>query len=135
MSDLRERQKVEAVRRMRKLKMLDQPIKEFANEGVLNLSEQNGALYWLNDNEKGIVKRFEKEYGGLVYHVIKSYTNFGLMYSLLFITKHAEEWGTDYKILDDGYAFAYVFNASMPDCSEYGTIAIKPCIGGVVRVF
>ena len=39
MADLRERQKQEAIKRMKKLGIMEQPIKEFEEEGKVNLSE------------------------------------------------------------------------------------------------
>ena len=32
-----------------------------------------------------------------------------------------------------GRAFVYVVNKDMPDCSEFGTIGIRPLFGGVLR--
>lgn len=131
----RETMVAEAVKRMKILKMLEQPIKEFKEEGVLNLSENGGILYWLDEKQKKIVADFEKEFGGLVYHVIHSMTNFGEMLSLLYVSKYEEEWECDIEDLKEGMAVAYVVNLSMPDCSESGTIGVQPSIGGVRRTW
>ena len=125
----------EAVRRMKVLKMLPQPIKEFEKEGMLNMSEQMGALYWLSEEEKKMVADFEAENGGVVYHVIHSYTNIGELYSFLYVSQYDEEWDDDMADLKDGCAVAYVLNKTMPDCSEFGTIGVEPRIGGVVRTW
>jgi hypothetical protein len=37
--------------------------------------------------------------------------------------------------LSDGQALAYVLNKTMPDCSEFGTIDIKPSVGGLIRTW
>ena len=60
MSELRERQKAEAVKRMKKLGIMEQLIKEFEEEGKLNLSENGGLLYWLNEEEQKMVDYSEK---------------------------------------------------------------------------
>ena len=134
MSDLRERQKAEALKRMRMLHICSQPIKEFDKEGVLNLSERGGVLYWLDDDEKKMVNEFETKYEAMVYHVIKNYTDIGVMYSLLFVSKHETEWEADNADLEDGYAFSYVVNADIPEFSEFGSIMVEPSIGGVRRI-
>lgn len=62
MEDLREMQVKEAIERMKMLHIMDRPIREFEKEGVLNLSEGIGLLYWLDDDEKEMVKKFEEEH-------------------------------------------------------------------------
>ena len=133
--NLKERQKAEAVKRMRKLHIMTNPIKEFVNEGKLNLSECGGILYWLNEKERKIVDDFEKKYGCLVYHVIKNRTELGTMYSLMYVSKNTEEWQMDMDDLDEGQACVYVANVDAPDCSEFGTIGIRPSVGGVARIW
>ena len=135
MAVTREQMVAEAVKRMKVLKMLDQPIKEFKEEGLLNLSENGGYLYWLDDEQKKMVADFEEENGGVVYHVIHSFTNIGELYAFLYVSTYEEEWEMDMEDLADGSALAYVINMNMPDCSELGSIGVKPRIGGVVRTW
>ena len=80
---------------MKKLGIMEQPIKEFEEQGKVNLSEGPGLLYWLNDEEQEMVRKFEEDSNGLVYHVIKTQMNFGLMYSFLYVSEHIEEWQMD----------------------------------------
>ena len=137
-----EAQKAEALLRMKKLDLHENAIREFKEEGKLNLSEGRslygkvpvGVLYWLNEEEQKMVTEFEKEYGGKVYHVIKSNTTFGLLYSLLYVSKNPDDWERDNADLEEGYAFVYVKNATDDFLSELGEIQIKPAFGGVVRV-
>ena len=58
----------EAVRRMKMLDIMKQPIKEFKEEGKINLSENGGFLYWINEEQQKYVDEFEKKYDCLVYH-------------------------------------------------------------------
>ena len=132
---LKERQIEEGVKRMRMLRMMHNPIREFEKHGLLNLSENGGYLYWLDDSERDMVANFEKEHDATVYHVIKSFTSFDVMYSLLYVSKYEEEWEQDTEDIKDGMALAYVVNVDMPDCSEFGTIGIAPSIGGVRRTW
>ena len=133
MESFRDSQVEEAVARMKLFGILKTPINEFKKEGVLNLSEALGLLYWLDDEEKKMVADFEKDNGGVVYHVIKTLSNIGLMYSLLYVSNHTEEWEMDRADIQEGRAFVYVVNKDMPDCSEFGTIGIRPLFGGVLR--
>lgn len=134
MTELRKKQKIEAIKRMKELHIMQQPIKEFQKEGKVNLSENIGILYYLSDEEQKMVDEFEQKHDALVYHVIKTNTNIGRMYSLLFVSKYTEEWEMDNMDLKNGVAFVYVFNQDMPDCSEFGCISIKPSFGGLMRV-
>lgn len=132
MESFRDSQVEEAVARMKLLGILKTPINEFKKDGVINRSE-NGILYWLDDEEKQMVADFEKDNDGVVYHAIKTLSNIGLMYSLLYVSKHTEEWEMDRADIQEGMAFVYVVNKDMPDCSEFGTIGIRPLFGGVLR--
>lgn len=135
MEELRTKQKAQAVERMKKLGIMEQPVKEFEDEGKLNLSENGGLLYYLNEDEQKMVDDFEKENNGLVYHVIKSRTTIGLMYALLYVSEYLEEWKMDMEDLEEGQALAYVVNMDMPDCSEFGTIGIESVNGGLKRIW
>ena len=132
MEDLGNKQVEEAVKRMKMLHILPRAIQEFKS-GVINRSEEMGLLYWLDDEEKEMVKKFEEEWEGVVYHVIKTLSNIGLMYSLLYVSKYAKQWEMDQGDIQGGFVFAYVVNKDMPDCSEFGTIGIRPSFGGVIR--
>lgn len=129
----KEQQKQEAIERMKMLKLSPNIIKEFEKENTLNLSENGGILYWLDSDQQAIVDEFETEHDALVYHVIHNFTEFGGLYSLLYVSKHEEEWETDREDLKDGYAFVYVKNVDDNWCSKFGSICIKPQYGGLVR--
>ena len=129
---LLEQQKAEAVKRMKKLKLIDNIIYEFEEKNVLNRSER-GILYWLTDEEKKLVETWEKETGNLVYHVIINKMEFGLCYSLLYVSRHVEEWAYDNEDLNEGFPYAYVINVDDMECSEYGRIGIQNFFGGLLR--
>lgn len=129
----REQMKAEAVKRMKALNILGRTREEFRRSNKVNKSIR-GILYWLDDEEAAKVAEIEEEHNVLVYHVIKSVTTIGTMYSMLYVNAHSEEWEYDWNDLREGYAVAYVYNEDMPDCSEFGTIGIRPAFGGVLRV-
>lgn len=130
-----EKQKHEALKRMKILGIHSMAIKEFQHEGKLNLSESNGALYWLNEGLQKRVKEFEKKYNSLVYHVIRSYSEVGEMISYLYVSPWTEDWDDDKTDLESGRALVYVENLSDEVLSEFGFIGIMPLFGGVARLY
>jgi len=132
-----EEMRAEAERRIRSLRLHENVEKDF-KRGVLNLSERQkmgrgiyGILFWLNEEEKRIVREFEERHHALVYHVIKNYTEFGLMYSLLYVGRKPEDWDEDRRDLEEGYALAMVTDGGM--IGEIGTIGFASSGGGLVR--
>ncbi len=133
-NDFKQKQRDEAIKRMKALGLHHNAIKEFKDYGKLNLSEGIGALYWLNDEQEKVVKEFEETTGNLVYHVIHNFTEFGELLSMLIVSKYAEEWDMDMDDIQNGVAFSYVKNLTNEHFSEYGGIGIRQNIGGLVRI-
>lgn len=129
----RQKQKQEAIARMKLLKLHQNIIREFEQDDVINLSENGGILFWLDEKQTEYVRNFEKNYDAVVYHVIHEYTNIGEMLSFLYVSDDKYEWGYDRDDLKKGYALAYVKNPDDEECSEFGTIGIKPQYGGLIR--
>ena len=94
-----------------------------------------GALYWLTDEEKQMVAKFEEEHDALVYMVVETHTSFGLHKALLYVSDEEEEWCMDNDDIKEGQIMAYVVNCDAPDCSEFGYIGIKSAGGGLVRMW
>ena len=128
-----EKKKEEALKRMKLLELYPNVIKEFEKDNVVNLSENGGFLYWLNDEQKQIVTEFEEDHDALVYHVIHDFTEFGELLTFLYVSDYEEEWEDDVNDLKDGYSCAYVKNLSDDFCSEFGSICFRPQFGGLVR--
>lgn len=133
MNITKEQKKQEALERMKMLMLSPNIIKEFAKDGIVNMSETRGFLYWLDDEQKEYVSDFEEEHNALVYHVIHNYTEVGEMLTFLYVSDYVEEWGYDRDDLKSGYACAYVKNLDEDAFSEFGSVGIKPEFGGLVR--
>ena len=133
MEELKIKQKQEAIERMKMLKIYSQAIKEFEKENVINVSEHGGILFWLDDEQQEMVKKFEEKYNAVVYHVIHNYTEFGELYSLLYVSQHEQEWDYDKDDIKHDIALCYVVNKDEENFSEFGSIGIKPQFGGVIR--
>ena len=132
-------QRNEALKRMKTLKMMEEVINNFINEGKVYYSERldsrfNAILYWVSNNKEldKKIHKFEKDTGALVYHVQLLHTSIGDMYSFLYVSNNPEEWKMDNEDLKQGQCYVYVWNG---DIEEYGTIGIKPSLGGVVRLW
>ena len=81
------------------------------------------------------IKEIEKTYNVLVYAVTHEYLEFGECYDFLYIPDYKNEW--KYALLpqkDIFYAYAYVWNKTDDNCSEFGTIGIRSFGGGIKRV-
>ena len=86
-----------------------------------------------SENEQEFVKEFEEKYNAIVYHIIHNYTEFGELYSLLFVSQHKEEWDWDNEDIKNNIAMVYVKNIDEDAFSEFGSIGIKSQFGGLVR--
>ena len=141
-TEMGQAQVTEALLRMKALKLHENVINEFRENGRLNKSENlkmSGfgpilpILYWLDGEEEQMVRNWENETGNIVYHVVKNYTNLGTQYSFLYVSKYPEEWQMDNDDLKAGYPVVYVKNIDIEEFSEYGSIGIELNIGGVRR--
>lgn len=138
----REEKVIECVKRMKLLNIFPQTVREFENEGVVNYSEYNmGILYWLTEDMKKEVKEFEEKYNAVVYHVIHNMTEFGELLTFLYVDENTDEWEREKHDLQERdpngvyITIAYVRNLNDPDFSEFGTVGIKPILGGIKRMY
>lgn len=133
----REAQKQEAIKRLNILHVIDDVKINFKND-ILMYSERqdaifNAVLYFVEDEELiQKIKRFEKEYNTLVYHVQLLHTEFGNMYSMFYVSDSPNEWEEDKKDLRNHKAFVNVWNNEI---EEMGYIGFKSSMGGVCRVW
>ena len=131
----REIKKAEAINRMQVLNLYNPYIKAFKDKNEIFMSEMTGGVYEFSSNTElcNKVKEFEAEYEALVYHVIHTLTEFGELYSFLYVSDHEEEWEMDNEDISEGYALAYVWNQDCDWCSELGSIGVRGKFGGIVR--
>lgn len=137
-----ELQRNEAVARMKKLSLAQNVIDEFEKEGRVYASER------LNEKAKAIlslankrpatqvlIERFESKHNAIVYHAQITYTSFGKLVSLFYVSNNMDEWEEDKNDLDKNEAFVFVANVTDLACSEFGYIGFKPSNGGVERTY
>ena len=138
---LREKQKQEALERMRMLNIMGKVRNDFRTSDKIYYSERqnsmfNAVLYWLDNNPQfvEIVNEFEKKHNAMVYHAQLTHFEFGDCLSLLYVSSNEEDWQYDREDLKQNCAFVRVENLHNKGFSEFGTIVIKPSMGGIARV-
>lgn len=123
----------EAIERMKMLKLHPNVIEEF-KAGIVNKSETRlGFLYWLSDDEMDMIHEWEEKYNCLVYHVILSKTDFGLLMDFLYVSSDDNEWEYEREDIECSKVFSYCKNLSCEWYSEFGSIRIASVNGGLVR--
>lgn len=134
--DMRNTMKAEAVKCMGILKLDKRCIQAFKakKQSVWMSSGPFGGLYEADDKLKNMIKDVETEHDIIVYHVVDRFVMGMHCYSMLCVCKYPEEYEMNEEDLKDGYAFSYVLNVDAPDCSEFGTICVKPTFGGLRRI-
>ena len=131
----REAKKLEAIKRMKALDIMPEVIAEFEKKDIVEVSEPPfGALYYLDEKQEEILHWVESQFNCLVYLVVKCYTEIGMMDSFLIVSDYKEDWVMDWESLDADIVFTYTHNYDAPECSEFGSIAIKKMFGGVIRI-
>ena len=131
-----EEKKAEAFSRMTSLGFFIEA-REFDRTGNIRLFLPNAdLLVCVNNNELKRVRAFELSYNALVFAVIRTFTNNGVMDSYLFVSDYPEEWPDDRRLLTEGEATAYVYNHDAPYCSEVGSIGIRRfAVTGLCRIW
>lgn len=133
MKATKEQMKQEALARMKLLKLYSVLLEDF-EDGKISYSEgEFGRLYRVKRKVEEVIQKFENRTGYLVYHVINNDTSIGHMLTLLYVSTEMDEWAVDKRDLQEGCPLAYVENITYPDCSEFGSVGVKPFNGGVVR--
>lgn len=125
--------KKQAIKCLKALNLHPNVIREF-KKGKLNYSLMGG-LYWVDDELKEMIKEIETEKEILVYHCIRSATNFGELIDCLYVSKYEEEWANDLEDIKSKQACSFCINLNDPLCSEFGVIGVKPIFGGVIRTW
>ena len=126
MKPSREEMKAEAIDRMKILNTFPETVDQFRDYDLVSISEPPiGGFFWADDFQKDVIEKFEKENDALVYMGVMSYTEFGRLLSLLYVSKYKEEWRSDRRDLKGNTAISYVYNYDVPDFSEIGSISFR----------
>ncbi|MDD6255107.1 MAG: hypothetical protein PUA82_03760 [Eubacteriales bacterium] len=132
-AQIKEQQKSEALRRMKALNLLPSIVEDFRKNGTIYMSGEEGMLYFPDQEQLDLVRRFEKRNNVLVYHIINEVKSYGECCTMLYIPADPSGWKSFDKNIRDGLVDAYVYNMTKPDMSEAGLIQVKSVNGGLQR--
>ena len=92
-------------------------------------------LYWLSNEPsyEQMAKDFQEESGCLVFHAILSHTNIGDCLDILAVPSDSEDLEMFLKDAQKGYFMSHCHNLTTGDV-DYGTIVVRPAMGGLVRI-
>lgn len=132
----REEKKTEALERMKKFGYWGRAREAFRRSNKVFVNEPPfGAVYDPEPYLAEEIKNFEKDNNALVYMVVRAFTEFGTMDSLLYVSDYPDEWEMDRDDMKYGLVMTYTINRDMPDCSEFGSIGVRLGSGaGLLRV-
>jgi len=135
----RGRQFIEARERLFSIKgLIPDIITYFDVSTDIHVSENQpigGILYWANQYPEVLkaIKEFEERYSAVVYHVNRTYSQFGELLSFFYVSNDPEEWAMDRADLAEGRPVVYVENLNDPFSSEFGSIGFEIRAGGIYR--
>ena len=142
MENLKERQKEEALKRMKMLQIMPQVIGDFKRSNKIYYSERQSALfaatlYWLDNQPEWVkmVKEFEKKNNAMVYHAQLTHMEFGDCLALFYVSEDDEIWEQDKEDILNGEIYSRVLVLDDEWNSDYGYIGVKPMYGGVARIW
>ena len=133
----RDKQKQEALTRMKLLGLPERLIEDYKKHGKIYLFAYNtGYPKELSPERLAEVHEFERVNNVLVYAVIRQETLFGILESLVIVSVYPEDWEEEKADINNrsGYLFTYTINRTYPSCSEYGSITYRRTKEGLVRI-
>lgn len=131
-----EQKKEKAIEILKILDIYKPYIQGFEQEDNVCFFEQFGGFLVYQEPEiEQKMKEIEKEYNCKVYAITHEFTEFGELWDFLVVTNYPEEWeNMVYSYGNKHTLFAYVWNKSDEDCSEFGDITVQSFGGGIRRV-
>ena len=136
METTREQRKDIAVNLMKKLGIFEQYVKDFEKQDYVCYFDRF-AGFWDFQDEELFAKRkeLEEKYDFTVYAMTHEFVDDMEMYSMLIVPNDTESQVGLLFPLGGGYnAFAYVYNKTYPDLSEFGDVFVSSRFGGIRRV-
>ena len=132
----RQLKKDKAIELMKELDIYQPYIDGFEQEDKVCFFERHAGFWIYQEPEiEAKMREIEREYKCLVYAITHEFTEFGECWDFLLVTDYPEEHDT--LVYDQGnnnhIAFAYVWNKTDEDCSEFGSIGVHSFGGGIKR--
>ena len=131
----RKLRKEKALSIMRQMQLLPDYIEMFENEKVCIFESFYGYGVDQFPELKQKIRELECKHKCLVYAVTHDNTSFGELYDFLIVPKHEEDW--EHFPRSEGsrhIVYAYVWNTTREECSEFGSVLIQAFHGGIARI-
>ena len=129
--------KEQAIKCLKELDIYKPYIKGFKQDNQVCYFE-HFAGYWAWQEPELIqkIKEIEEKHNCTVYAITHENTSFGELFDFLIVTNYKEEWDSLLTKCEQNqfYAFAYVWNKTDDNLSEFGTIVIETFGGGIRRL-
>jgi hypothetical protein len=100
LKNLQKNQYKEALKRLDMMNISMHWFLLFRFKREIALSNFNNRIVNLPIGIKNLVTTFEKDNEAIVYHVIESHSNFGIIFCLLYVSNNEEQWDSEF-ITDD----------------------------------
>lgn len=129
-------QKEIAVRCLEMLDIYKPYIRKFKSKEGIPCFFENYAGFYADQEEKlySKIKEVESEYNYLVYAITHEITDIGETWSMLCVPQNSSiEDVLNRANSQEFYAFAYVWNETVPVYSEAGDIVVRSAFGGIKR--
>ena len=131
-----EERKNYAIKLLKKLDIYEPYIEGFEKENKVCFFERFAGFWVYQEPEvEKKMKEIEANFKCTVYAITHEYTEFGECYSFMYVSDYKSEWSNT--LIKDGcnyYAFAYVWNKTYEEFSEFGTIGVRSFGGGITRI-
>ena len=131
-----EQKKEKAIEILKTLDIYKPYIQGFEQEDNVCFFEQFGGFWVCQEPEiEKKMREIEQKNNCMVYAITHEFTEFGELWNFLIVTNYPEEWeDMVYSYGNKHTLFAYVWNKSDEDCSEFGDITVQSFGGGIRRV-
>ena len=128
--------KIKAIELMKKLDIYKPYIQGFEKDNMVCFYENFGGFWAIQEPEiQNKMINLQYEHDITIYAITHEFTEFGELYSFLYVNKYKEDWG--FTLESEGNvhnAFAYVWNKDDDSCSEFGTVCVRSFGGGIKRI-
>lgn len=126
-----------AVEIMERLGIYKPYIAGFKKKGNVCYFENFGGFWAYQDEElQNKICEIQNRYNITVYAVTHDITEFGELYSLLYVSNDEDEWKYAFEEYDKNkyYVNSYTWNKTDDWCSEFGDIVVTSFGGGIKRI-
>ena len=128
--------KIKAIELMKKLDIYKPYIQGFEKDNMVCFYENFGGFWAIQEPEiQNKMINLQYEHDITIYAITHEFTEFGELYSFLYVNKYKNEWS--FTLESEGNlhnAFAYVWNKDDDSCSEFGTVCVRSFGGGIKRI-